>query len=474
VTVGRSMIVYTLGAIAERGGQILLLPIYTRIFSPDEFGVLDLVTVAGFFVMVLLTSGMDGAVGRYYVDEENAENKGLYASTAFIYLIGLSALGLLIIVPLSGMWSNLMFGDSRYGFVLTVAGFAYVASVHASYLRNILRLQFRPKMFSVLSFGMFVSQALLAVLFVVVLDQGIKGAFLSIAIAATGFAFLTFFLIRRDIYFFNFSGSAFHELISFGLPLLPYAVAMFMMQSVDRFVISKYAGLEAVGMYAVAYKLAGIIHLMMAGLRRAWGPHVYATYRQVGASAEFSKVFSWTTWVLVNIAVLLGLFSWEVIKIVAGDEYIVAAPVLPMIATGLGLQVLGTVFSTGLGIAKSTAKMAGVAGVALAVNLILNLVLVPRYGIIGAGTATVVGSTIFAVVLLVMSQRRYPIRYEYRSLTSLCIVGAAIVFTAFEFFPGSSVYDLGVRVALGAGYALTALIIAKKLRGIHREPSPSL
>jgi hypothetical protein len=96
---------------------VVLIPVYTRVFSPEQYGVVDLISTMVALLNLFLFVGLDSAVGRYYADTDEDRDKKKTASTGLYYLIASTITGVVLLVWFSREISNLVFGDPMYSLV---------------------------------------------------------------------------------------------------------------------------------------------------------------------------------------------------------------------------------------------------------------------------------------------------------------------------------------------------------------------
>ncbi len=459
----KNSLIYSLSGITGNFIGIFLVPVYTRIFSPAEYGVIDLIATVTAFLNLFLIVGLDSAVGRYYVDAENNEDKKLTASTTLFYLIVSSFPAILILVLFSKHISNLIFGEATYSIFLTVALASIPFSVLFAHFQNMLKWRFQPGLYATTSVGSLLFQVCLTIYLVVFLRIGIIGIY--IARLATTVIFSTIgFWLTRSSFSLVFSFKRLKELLYFGVPLIPLSLSHYIMTYSDRYFLRYFAGLDEVGLYGIGYRLASVISLLVVGFQHAWGPFVYSTYKSVDAKETFCKVYDYAS-ILVCFAILaLSLFSREILQIFTTQKYLDAYNVIPFIAASIAAYTFGGYFSFGIGIAKKNIHRAWGGGLAALINLALNAILIPLFGMIGAAVATIASFLMLGVMLMRISQRYYRIEYRFKANFTMYFITALVIFFAYNFLPdGFTFLSVCAKLFLLAGF--TAIPFSLKLVG---------
>lgn len=451
--------IYSLGGVAGMFIGIFLVPVYTRVFSPNEYGVIDLIATLTALLNLFLILGLDSAVGRYYVDVEENRDRKRTASTAFFYLAVCSAIAISFLVYLSEEISALLFGDSAYSIFLVVALAAIPFTVLFTSFQNLLRFSFRPFAFAATSIGCMLLQASLIIYFVVFLRLGISGIYMATLATFVIFSGIGFWLTRSS-YSLTFSYARLKELLHFGVPLVPLSLAHYIMTYSDRYFLRYFSGLDDVGLYGVGYRLASVLGLLVLGFQKAWGPFVYSIYKDKDAKRIFSKTYDYVS-IATCLAILgLSIFAKEILLILTTPDYIEAYKVIPFIATSIAAYTFGGYFSFGIGIAKKNIHRAWSGFMAALVNLGLNYLLIPPLGMIGAAIATIISFLLMGVVLMRISQRYYRVEYKFMENLGMYFITALMIFIAYNFIPSGLTFEsIGLKLSLLVGFSVVPFLL---------------
>ena len=457
----KSSLIYSLSGFTRRFIGICLIPVYTRIFSPDQFGVIDLIATATTFLNLFLILGLDSAVGRYYVDAESDQEKRVTASTSLFYLTAFSTLVILLLIAFSKEASVLILGTPVYSLYLTVALLAIPFSVLFSSFQNLLKWRFQPVAVAATSIGSLLLQASLTIYLVVFLGVGIIGIYIAWLVTTIIFSAIGFCLTRSS-YSLSFSSRRLKELLFFGVPYVPLSLAHYIMTYSDRYFLRYFSGLNEVGLYGVAYRLASVIGLLLLGFQNAWGPFVYSTYKDKGAKRVFLKTYDYVSVVVCFVFLALSLFAKEILMVFTTRDYVEAYKVVPFIAASIVAYTLGGYFAIGIGIAKKSIHMAWGGGVAALVNLGLNFILIPPLGMIGAAIATVISFLVLGVVIMHISQRYYRVEYKFKANFAMYLIAATIIIIAYKLLPSGLRFE-SIFLKLGL---LTVFLVVPFVLGL--------
>jgi O-antigen/teichoic acid export membrane protein len=420
---------YAVSGVATTFIGVVMVPIYTRVFTPSEYGALDLISTVMAFLILFLLMGQQSAVGRFYVDADGDRDRRLSASTSGLFLALLSVSVAALVLLFHKSFARLILGSTGYSLAMAAAIASVPFTVFFRFLQNMLKWRQEPNRYLAVSVGAMVLGLSLTIYLVVIADKGVAGVYMATLINALVFSCVAFTLARSS-FACVFSFSRLSELLKFGLPLVPVAVAYYLTTYSDRYFLRYFEGLSTVGLYAIGVRVSSVLALLLNGFQMAMGPFVYSSYKEPHAPQTFAKTFDY-----VSVAVTLGvtglsLLAADIVKIFATPTYLPAHVVVPLLATGTAAYGLGAYFSFGIGIAKKTVYRFWTGLLAAATNVGLNVLLVPHLGMLGSAIATCSSFFVLAAVQMKISQRLYRVPYRFkRNLAVYAVAAAVIIFT---------------------------------------------
>ncbi|MBA4287959.1 MAG: hypothetical protein C0439_03130 [Pseudomonas sp.] len=415
----RDSLIYGLASILSRGLAIFLLPIYTRVLSPADYGVYDLLVTLVALANLVVALEVSQGLARYWADTGDAAERIRFASTALLFTLGmyLTICGLALVF--AEPFTALLMGDVAYVDAFRL-GMTFVVLNGLYYLvLNQFRWEFRSREFAFISLGYAVLTLVFALGFCVLLDWGLEGVLLA-QIAATLICLLVALWRLRSSFRPVFDTDALQRMLAFSLPLVPSGVAIFTSLYINRFALLQYASIEEVGLYGLATRIAGLITLLILGVQAALTPLVYQHAKLPETPGQVARLFSWFAAVALLGCLGLGLLASELVYLFATADYASAAPLVSILAPALLLSQM-YVFAPGIGIRKKTLYQLVVTLSAAAVSMLANWILVPVFGMTGAAWATLLSSVVFLWGWFWVSQRLYPVPYEWRQL-GLCLL----------------------------------------------------
>lgn len=427
---------------------LITLPIFTRVFVPAEYGVIELVATITALLGVFLILGMNSAVQRSYFDSSTHEHKIEVVSTGLWFLVAWNLLVIGVILPCSGWISSLAFGTGQHADLLKIAFVAIPFSILVAYCQDTLRLHFSPWKFTVITFLNGVLTVGFSLILVLEFKMGFLGYFGGILAGSAISLAPALYFIKEDIAF-TFSLARIREMFFYGAPLVPASLAYYVLTMSDRFFLVKFATMADVGLYSVAVKVSSIMLFFNMALGMAWSPFILKLYSQSEEAVKelVPRVMKYVLIFFSLLAVCLVSFSHEILLIFTTEQYFGAAIAIAPLC--LGAVALATTQVTGLGISLSrkTKYIALGSGIAAVANLGLNALLVPPWGILGASVATAISYTVLTLSYYGIAQKLYPILLDKAAVLKICVI--CLLFVVIGSFMVFDNLLLGVFIKLG-------------------------
>lgn len=422
---GKDSLVYGLGGAAAKFLGFLLLPIYTRVFSPSDYGVVDVIATMTALAGIVLTAGTETALNYYFHREPAPEERRRTVSSSAAYLVSVNALVAVCVWLLAEAITSEVLQDPAASSYLRIAVAALPFSSLYALQLNILRLNRRPWSYIALSVPHTVAVLGLNIILVVSVEMGIRGVFYGNLIAAVIFATVGTFVNRRymtrapDL-------QRLYQLVKYGFPLVIGGVSMWSINYLDRYFLIRYSGLNEVGLYAVGSKIGSAVALLTMAFRTANAPFQFEIAADPKAKNIYSRTLSYYVLVVSFVSVTVAVFSRPLLAVMAVPEYAEAYKVVALAAFSIGAYGAYQLVSVGLLVTERT----GFTGIAIGAGAILNIVylflFVPPLGFVGAGLATLATHLSVIGLLVWGAQAGYPIAFELGRVMRIVTVAAAI------------------------------------------------
>ncbi len=469
----RASALYMLSNILPKISAVFLVPIYVRVLSAAEYGTIALlVTLVGLLTMVYRL-GMDGSLMRLHFDSSADDRGGIYG-TATLFTLGVAGVSTVVLAAAGPFLFGLFPGDIPFFplgllalLIALVSSIGFVPSVF-------FRATRQASKFAAFNIGGFVLTSAMVVLLLVVWRFGTAGVLFGQLIGGAILLVIALWVVLR-LGRLHLDRKLLGEMLSLGLPLLPHAVSGWALRLMDRWLIGLFIGLPAaqalaaIGTYSLGYQIGSVVTILMASFNAAWAPYFYGIAERQAAPRLYRHM---TTVVLAGVfvvAVGLSATSREIVQVVARPGYEAAADVISVVALGAVFYAFYTMFVTIVFVAKRTRRLALLTTASVFVNLVLNALLIPTLGVVGAAWATVGSYAFFAAVTYLYARRMYPMSVDGVRLFLTALLGIAVAMGARALQPTDLIVSIALHFLISVGYAgVVLLVLVQPMRQLLR------
>lgn len=420
-------LVYGVGTLLTQLVSFIMLPVYTRYLTPEDYGVMALVEMTLDVMALLAGAQLVLGIFRYYHLTDDPEEKKAVVSTAFLGLSGsyLMVGGLAIL--LAGWLSNLVFGTLEHRYLIQVAAVGLMAKSLPLVPLAFARVQDRSTLVVATSLTTLVLGLSLNILFVVVLEMGILGIFYSslIASGSVGIGLAIWLVTRVGI---HFSKRQFRSLLRYGIPMIGMQVATFAATFGDRYFLQATGDTALVGLYNLAYRFGFLLSTIgFMPFDQVWGPKRFQIAKRPDRDVLLSKGFLFLNLWLIWLALSCSLFILDFFRILTTPPFFAASRFVHLILVAYIFQVWASVQDIGILISEKTEYLTLANWIAAAVALAGFAILIPPFGGMGAASATAISFFTRWVLTYRMAQRLWRVEYAWGPvlrLVSLALAGA--------------------------------------------------
>jgi O-antigen/teichoic acid export membrane protein len=461
---------------------LVTFPLLTRLFSVADYGTMNLVAATLTISVAVGKVGLQHSILRYHSEIQAGKSRytlGQLSATTFLGMAGTALLVMLALVVFAQLAPARWLGDPRLGHLFAIAGLLIVVQVLESALVNFLRAE---QLTSVLMKYQIAKKylGLGFILVAVLLISRTLTAFYSASVVSETVAvgMLGVWMFRRPgsprPHASQFSRPLYVEMLGFGIPMMiGYELSGLILSVGDRYVIDGIIGEEQLGLYAAAYNLCQYVQaLVIASIGQAIMPIYMQMWDQKGV-AETSAFIgrSLRTYIMFGIPIVAGLAAVgpELLPSLASEKYASAAGILPWVMGGMVADGTNSMLGAGLFIHRKTRTIMSIVLSAAALNLVLNLILVPRIGIQGSAIATLICYTAAALALAWAGRKLLPVALPWRMLATASVASVVMYFALVHVVPGRRLVSVGVRALLGIPiYGGIMVLISPDARDLAR------
>jgi O-antigen/teichoic acid export membrane protein len=440
--------IYGLGGLVARVLAVLLLPLYTRYLTPSDYGVIETLVALVAVLTVLLRLGTQSAFFRFYFDSPDPAHRLTVVRTAFWFTITSSTIGLIAGVATAGPIADALFGDPGRSELVIAAFVGLWAQMNYGQLTSLFRVEERSVAFVLATIANVLITIGATILLVVVFEQGPLGVLVG-NFTGTLAVYLALVAYRREQLGLQFDRELFRRMEHFGLPLVPSALALWALNWANRFFLIKLAGAAPTGLYSIGFRVSSVVIFLLTAFRTAWPAFAFSIEDEREAKRAYSFVLTYLLLLCSWLAVALGVLAPWLVRLLATPEFYDGADVVAPLAFGAVAFAGYTVVVVGVSRVRQTQFNWMITGLAAAVDIGLNLALIPPYDEMGAALATLGAYLVLFVGMTWRAQRLYPVPYQWRRVVT--VTGAAAGLTAIGW---SLDLSLPAAIVLVAAYPL--------------------
>ncbi len=422
--------IYGISTILGRFLNFLLVPFYTNVLMPGEYGIVAYVYSLIAFINVLYGYGMESAFFKYSSTLEAGTPRENF-TTPFLSLLATSALFSGIMSLLSPAVARLADLPADGSVVVAYTAWILFFDTIALVPFASLRMEGKAKLFAILKFTNIAINVAANLVLLLVYHAGVEGIFLSglIASAATSLMLLPT-IVRHFIP--RFSARLYRELLRFGLPYIPAGLAAMMIQVVDRPILKVLTNADTVGIYQANYRLGIFMMLMVSMFDYAWRPFFLTNAADPGAKRLFSRILTYFVLAMAAVFLVLSFFVPDLIRLRVFGRHIIApdywggVAIIPVVLLAYVFLGIYNNLMAGIYIEKKTHYLPGITMAGGATNVAANFALIPVMGMMGAAIATLLSYAAMAAFLYVVVQRIYPVEYEWGRIGKIAAASAVV------------------------------------------------
>jgi O-antigen/teichoic acid export membrane protein len=447
----RHSAIYGIGGLVSRILATILLPLYTHYLPPRAYGQVEIVTAATAVLAIGLQMGIASAFFRFYFDAKETAEKLTVVRTSFWFTMAMSTVGLVLGVLFAGPVSHWI-GLGHQPWLVRAGAVGLWAQTNYQQLTALFRVEERSTAYAIASIANVLVTVAAMVVFVAVFHWGAVGLVVG-NFTGTLVVYLGLLAYRTEQLGLEFDRTLLRKMQRFGMPLVPSALALWMINFIDREFVSWYKGNGEVGVYSAAVKIASVITFVLIAFRTAWPAFAYSIEDDREARRTYSFVLTYLLALASWAALALGALAPWWTELLTDPKYQRAEKGIALLAFAGAIYAGYTVLAIGSGRARRTQLNWVVSGTGAAVNVALNFWLVPRYGMVGAAISTLAAYVVLFAGMTLYAQRVYPVAYQWRRVATVVLAAAGLTV-----IPRATGLSFAPSVALVAAYPVVLLL----------------
>lgn len=412
-------------------GQVLsflLLPLYTRHLTPEDYGILALLTIVILLFSPLANLGMTSAIFRRFnmtkTDEERREvlSTGLYS--VLVSSLLLTILGLTV---LSEPLARFLLNDVQLLWLIQIAILTGLFNTIGQVPNVILRADRKVKIAAVLNVITLLINIVLTIIMVVFWNLGVVGAILANLTSSAITMILRFAFVYRMLQI-KFIKQIWLNMLNYGLPFLPHRLQALGLAQFGVFIVAEMLSTQEAGIYSIALRLSMPMTFVIGAIQKAWVPYKFQIHAEDDNPALFFRV-TVTYYITIITYLWLGVSMWggEVVRFMTTPGFFGAISLIPLVALIPFANGLYYMLGTGMELSDNTTPMPLVSFSGLVTVVISAFIFVPILGTMGAALATTLGWLTMTAVIYYFSQKRFSVDYEWLTMCFVILMAVAVV-----------------------------------------------
>ncbi|MDP7024898.1 MAG: oligosaccharide flippase family protein [Kiritimatiellia bacterium] len=423
---------YTLAGLMPYFAGFFLLPIYTRFIDQAEYGMLPMLSALSSFLAVFLGLQIGSSLPRLYFDYKGRDVK-VFFSTLLYSIVGINIILLSALHILGHRFAALVFPRanipySPYVLIVLVTLFCVSLSSCCNFM---LRVQERGRAVLVVAIVSTLVRAAAGLYFVVYLHAGAYGFLMAGLISAVVNVVLLFLAVSPSVVI-GFDAHMALSALRYSLPLIPHSLGAVLFIYSDKIILGYFVPLASVALYGIADQVSMLLRLFVNSFNSANSPQfMRLSEKSPEKTAETYRdiITQWAVAVGV-LYLLLALFSEELLCLLP-EEYRGAYEFIPILLGAYVFRGLYCFAMNSILFKKKTRVVPWITFIAGSVNIVGNILLIPRFGIVMAAWTTLASFAIYFLMALRYSRKYFPLQFEWFALTRIFGTMLLVFFAVF-------------------------------------------
>ncbi len=450
---GKHSLIYGVGGLIQRIVAVLLLPLYTRYLSPSDYGAIEALVALSAVIFALLRAGIQSSFFRFYFQADDERGRLTIVRTSFWFTMGTATLALAAGLVFAGAIAQALYGSTEHTDLVRAAFVGLWASMNYDQLTALFRVEERSVSFALASLTNVAVTIGATILLVVVFDKGPLGVLVG-NFSGTLAVYAVLLAYRRTQLGLEFDRDVFRRMTAWGMPFVPSVLALNAIDFSDRFFLSRLRDQHELGLYAIGMRISAALLFLLAAFRTAWPAFAYSIRDDREAKRTYGFVLTYVTFFSAWGALALGLGSPWLVRLLTTPDFYRGSRVVPLLAFAFVVFGAYVIVVTSIGRAGRRGSNWIVTGAAALLNVVLNLILIPPYGMVGAAVSMLVSYFAMFVGITWKAQRAFRVDYQWRR------VGLAAG-TAAGLMVAGKLLDSGLAaaIALTLAYPLALALV---------------
>ena len=388
--------IIAIGKLSTQIVSFLLLPLYTAKLSTEEFGTYDFFVTLSVFLLPIITLLMEESMFRFLIDADDLKSKKRTITATIVY----TAVGTVIFTILAAIIMGIIHYEYAVIFIIFI-----ISNILLGLSNALSRGMGKVNLYSLSNFILGVITIILNILFIVTFKLGVNGLLWSNIIANTATAVIMFYKLHLPQFVSkkDFSRETLGKMIRYSAPLVPNNLSWVIISLSDRLMLTQMIGADANGIYAVANKFPNIVYTCYGFFSTAWKESAARILKEENKSQYYNSIYKDVKFFLK--AIVLGLIAIMPLAfpLLVNESYNDAYKYIPILIISIYYTNMSNFYGGIFTAYKNTKIMGSTTAVAAVINIVINIIFIPKFGIYAATFSTLISN------IVVYFYRRYKI-----------------------------------------------------------------
>lgn len=422
----KNSVIYTVFSLLPKIIGFFLLPLYTALLTPDDYGIVGIVNSIVSFLSIFYLLSLNSTFARYYPEVKDDKKKidELFGTIFYTVILNSFLLSVILMILYKWIFPPIL-GDIPFYPYMAIGMISIALSPIYQVFVSTYQIRQMGMPFAVTNFCFFFVNIILNVIFITVFRLGAIGLIVSTAITNFGFSIYALFKFINE-FGIHYKPNHLKKYLKYSLPLVPHNLSSWTMVMIDRLFINRLISTAVVGLYNVGFQVSNIMSMLVAAITQAYSPFFFEQMQNGDKGRNvIINVASLTTILLSFLGLILSVFSKEVIDIMAAEEYIESYKIVPFLTfsfvfNGVYVFVAGPLYMSSTHIFSIISVFGAI------LNVSLNIFMIPRYGFVGAAFASLLQRVITSIIYAFSGYYKEPVNFNWALIFGFPI-GAFIV-----------------------------------------------
>lgn len=406
----KSFFSFGIATTIEKLLAFILLPVYARLFTTTEYGVIDLCQMVLGLVSIFAVLQLETSVQRYYFDWDG-DKKKRFLSTILMVVMLLSVIISTVICLFSNSISLLLFSNTDCSFLILLSALQIPFINFSMIGLLILRYEKKNLLFGIQIFLKVILSLIFVLTFVVFLKWGLKWVFICQLMALVLSSIVLFFNLRKSL-LLSFSPGILKTSLRYSLPQFPARMGSVLMVYSNRFFMIGFLTVSMIGLYSFSLKLASTVQVMGTAFMMAWLPFMYQQFKNANHKKIFASAMPLVSGALFLFVSAVSLLSEDIVRIVGSSDYFESYKYIGGLSFYFALVIIKELIDIGPRFTEKTKYISYNYFVALSINVVSMYFFIKYWGLDGVVYSMILTYGVLTVISWIVSNKLYYIPFK--------------------------------------------------------------